>query len=271
MSAFDDQCPELTDRYLVDLRERLEMDQYRKWLARSFPLRESATIAPPRSPSAQTARWPSSACCSSRSPRKQTVLRHPSSSSAPRSKGSGTRRYPTKSEKIWKKVRSEQLTLAAGQFTWRNLHRTRCHRRFVKWNVRLTTSRFRNKVWSGVFCNGIDNGARRVTAVQKKVPWFPDQQAVLQDPPHQSASHLEFANLSTGLRTVQETKHSSVLSRSSALRFAQDLSEKQSIPLFHCIDGSFKRMTSDQLVSMRHPDDTNLSCRGVHRSTPLLD
>ena len=30
-------------------------------------------------------------------------------------------------------------------------------------------------------------------------------------------------------------------------------------------------MTSDQFVSMRHQHDTNLSCRRVHRSTPLLD
>ena len=30
-------------------------------------------------------------------------------------------------------------------------------------------------------------------------------------------------------------------------------------------------MTSDQLVSVRHPDNTDLSCRGMHRSTPLLD
>ena len=31
-----------------------------------------------------------------------------------------------------------------------------------------------------------------------------------------------------------------------------------------CIDG-------DQLVSVRHPDNTDLSCRGMHRSTPLLN
>ena len=30
-------------------------------------------------------------------------------------------------------------------------------------------------------------------------------------------------------------------------------------------------MTSDQFVSVRHPDVTNLSCRGMHRSTPLLN
>ena len=30
-------------------------------------------------------------------------------------------------------------------------------------------------------------------------------------------------------------------------------------------------MTSDQLVSVRHPDNTDLSCRGMHRSTPLLN
>ena len=30
-------------------------------------------------------------------------------------------------------------------------------------------------------------------------------------------------------------------------------------------------MTSDQFVTMRHPDNTCLSCRGVHRSSPLSD
>ena len=53
-----------------------------------------------------------------------------------------------------------------------------------------------------------------------------------------SPKRKELASLSTGLRTVRETKRSSVLSRSSALRFAQDLSERQSISLFQCIDGA---------------------------------
>ena len=43
---------------------------------------------------------------------------------------------------------------------------------------------------------------QKETTVQKKVPWFPDQQEVLQDPPHQSADHLLLASWSTGLRNV---------------------------------------------------------------------
>ena len=34
------------------------------------------------------------------------------------------------------------------------------------------------------------------TEVQRKVPWFPDQQEDLQDPPHQNASHLQVFVLS---------------------------------------------------------------------------
>ena len=38
MSAFDDQCLEVTDRYLVDLRKRLEMDQYRITICSNCPV-----------------------------------------------------------------------------------------------------------------------------------------------------------------------------------------------------------------------------------------
>ena len=48
-----------------------------------------------------------------------------------------------------------------------------------------------------VFCNG-----------SKTIPEG-NSGTKVQDPPHQNASHLELANLSTGLRIVQETKHSS--------------------------------------------------------------
>ena len=89
----------------------------------------------------------------------------------------------------------------------------------------------------GVFCNGSTpipeghNGTKEGATVSCPV-------AVLQNPSHQNASHLELASLSTGLRIDQDTRRSSVLSRSSTLRFAQDLTEKQPTPLHHCIDGA---------------------------------
>ena len=79
---------------------------------------------------------------------------------------------------------------------------------------------------------------QRVTKVQRKVPWPLDQHEVPQDPLHQNADRLELANQSTSLSIVQETEHSSILSHSSVLKFVPDLSEKQLIPLFHCIDGA---------------------------------
>ena len=46
----------------------------------------------------------------------------------------------------------------------------------------------------------------------------------------------ELANLQTNLRFVQETVHSSVLSHSLALRFAQDLLERRSTLFFRSIE-----------------------------------
>ena len=60
---------------------------------------------------------------------------------------------------------SNQLTLAAGHFSRRSLHRSRCHGRLVNWYNVLTTSRFRNRIWCGWQTGGgvlqrIDHGAR---------------------------------------------------------------------------------------------------------------
>ena len=42
------------------------------------------------------------------------------------------------------------------------------------------------------------------------------------------------------------------------------------VPSFNA-STELSKMTSDQLVSVRQPDNTDLSCRGMHRSTPLLN
>ena len=103
----------------------------------------------------------------------------------------------------------------------------------------------------------------------RNVQSFHEQIEVLPNPLHQNADRLQLTGWWRNLRVVQETTLSSDLSHSLTGKLEPDLSENNRC-LSLTAPTKLSGVTSDQLVSMEYPNDTNLLRRRMHRSAPLL-